>query len=462
MDIEFFGATDRVTGSCHILRCNGYTVLLDCGLIQGSREASELNRKPFPFEPDQLDAVILSHGHIDHSGRLPLLVNRGYKGEIHCQNATLDLTEVLLKDSAKLQEQDANYYNRKRKKKGEEPREPLYREQDAKGVFRALRGHPYRESFEPLPGIEVCFYNAGHILGSSIVQLKLLENGIARTLVFSGDIGQYDTPIINDPCPVDYADLLIMESTYGNRLHRERRDTIAEIGDILEKAHREGGNVLIPAFAIGRSQELLYLLGERFDEWQMERWQVYLDSPMAITASKIYWEYPHLYDPEATKFRRDLLEMPTLTNLRLTQSVDDSKAIANHKGGAIIIAGSGMCNGGRILHHLRNNLEKTNTHVIICGYQSPGTLGGRLVRGEEEVRIHGRWVKNKAQVHTVGGLSAHGDQKDLQRWMSGFKNAPRLFAVHGNEDGKKGLIDMAKAEFSWDAQIASEGQRVEV
>lgn len=462
MDIEFFGATDRVTGSCHILRCNGHTVLLDCGLIQGSREASELNRKAFPFESSEIDAVVLSHGHIDHSGRLPLLVSRGYKGEIHCQNATLDLVKVLLKDSARLQMQDAQYYNRKRKKNNEAPREPLYTEQDAKGVFQTLRGHPYRESFELLPGIQICFYNAGHILGSAIVEINLSENGKERTLVFSGDIGQYDTPIINDPYPIEHADLLIMESTYGNRVHRDRQETIKEIGEILEKAARDGGNVLIPAFAIGRSQELLYLLGDHFKEWEMHKWQVYLDSPMAISASKIYWNYPHLYDPEATKFRRDILEMPTLSNLRLTQDVKDSKAIAKHKGGAIIIAGSGMCSGGRILHHLKNHLENSKTHVIICGYQSPGTLGGRLVRKEEEVRIHGRWIKNNAQVHTVGGLSAHGDQKDLERWMSGFKNRPNLYVVHGNEDGKRGLMELAKNRFSWQAHLPNKGECVEI
>lgn len=462
MHVEFYGATESVTGSCHILRCNGHTVLLDCGLIQGSREAAERNRAPFPFDPATVDAVLLSHGHIDHSGRLPLLFGRGYRGQVHCQQATAELTEILLTDSARLQRQDADFYNRKRRRQGEPERQPLYDERDVRAVKTALRGHPYRQVFTLLPGIEVCFYNAGHILGSAIVELTLTEGDRQRTLVFSGDIGQYDTPIIHDPSPVARADVLIMESTYGNRLHRERTDTVAEIGAILERALADGGNVLIPAFAIGRSQELLYLLGERYDDWQMARWQVFLDSPMAIAAGKVYWDNPQLYDPEATRFRRQLLEMPTLGNLRLTPGVDDSKAIAHHRGCAIIIAGSGMCSGGRILHHLRNNLENPNTHVIIAGYQSPGTLGGRLVRGEPEVRIHGRWVQNKARIHTVGGLSAHGDRRDLERWMAGFENAPRLFAVHGNDDGKRGLVALAEERFGWRAQIARDGQRVEI
>ncbi len=462
MDIEFYGATDRVTGSCHLLRCNGHTVLLDCGLIQGSRASAELNRESFPFDAEKIDAVVLSHGHIDHSGRLPLLVSRGYRGDIHCQHATKDLVEILLKDSARLQQQDADYYNRKRKKKDESPRLPLYTEEHANGVFTGLKGHNYKNAFELLPGIEVCFYNAGHILGSAIVEIKLTEGDRQRTLVFSGDIGQYDTPIINDPYPIPHADLLLMESTYGNRIHRKREETVKELGEILAASAKDGGNVLIPAFSIGRSQELLYLLGEHYVDWDMENWQVYLDSPMAIAASKVYWDHPNLYDKEATKFRRDLLDMPTLKNLRLTTSVDESKAIARHKGGAIVIAGSGMCNGGRILHHLKNNLENANSHVIICGYQSPGTLGGRLVRGEEDIKIHGKWLKNNAKIHTVGGLSAHGDQVDLKRWMSGFKNKPELYVVHGNDDGKKGLLELARSSFNWEGNLAVAGQRVKI
>ncbi len=462
MEIEFFGATDRVTGSCHILRCNGYTVVLDCGLIQGARNSAELNRQDFPFESDQVDAVILSHGHIDHSGRLPLLVGRGYTGDIHCQNATVDIVDVLLKDSAQLQLQDADYYNRKRRKPGEPAREPLYTEQDANRALKSLRGHAYNTPFQLFPGIQVCFYNAGHILGSAIVELKLQEGDLTRTLVFSGDIGQYDTPIINDPFPVPHADVLLLESTYGHRAHRPREDTVQEIGEIIARAKDEGGNVLIPAFSIGRSQELLYTLGENFKEWTLAEWRVYLDSPMAISASKIYWDYPQLYDEQATKFRKDLLDMPTLSNLRLTRSVDESKAIAHYEGNAIIIAGSGMCSGGRILHHLKNNIEYTRNHVIICGYQSPGTLGGRLVRGEEEVRIHGRWFKNQATIHTVGGLSAHGDKNDLSRWLKGFKNNPRVFAVHGNDEAKRGLLELAKREFGWEADIAQEGQIVDL
>lgn len=458
MDITFYGATNSVTGSCHILRCNGHTVLLDCGSIQGSRKADTLNREPFPFDASDIDAVVLSHGHIDHSGRLPLLYKRGFSGEIHTQNASADLIEILLKDSARLQENDADWFNRKRRKEGEPAREPLYHMSDVDRLLKQVRGHRYKETFTLLPGIDVRLLDAGHILGSSIVEITLEEQGQQKTLVFSGDIGQHDTPIINDPTRIQHADAIIMESTYGNRYHRDREDTVAELGEIVAAAHRDGGNILIPAFAIGRSQELLYHLGNHYTEWGLKDWQIFLDSPMAIEASKVYWEYPQLYDEETTRLRKGIHEMPRLDNIHFSKSVEESKSIANYKGGAIVIAGSGMCTGGRILHHLKNNIENPRTHVIICGYQSPGSLGGRLVNGEEEIRIHGRWLKNRATVHTVGGLSAHGDQGDLMNWLGGFDKKPPVYVVHGNTKAKEGLVDHLKSEHNWPAEVAREGQ----
>ncbi len=462
MDITFYGATESVTGSCHIVRCNGHTVLLDCGLIQGSRKADKLNREDFPFSAKDIDAVVLSHGHIDHSGRLPLLCKRGYRGEIHTQNASADLIDILLKDSARIQEYDSDWYNRKRRKDGEPLREPLYRSQDAERVLKQVRGHRYGESFNLLPGIDIRFLDAGHILGSAIVELQLQEGEHKRVVVFSGDIGQYDTPIINDPSSVAQADMIIMESTYGNRHHRDRQSTIDELGEIIEKAHSDGGNILIPAFAIGRSQELLYHMGMQYEAWQLDNWQVFLDSPMAIEASRVYWDYPQLYDNETTRLRKGILDMPRLSNLNFSRSVEDSKAIANYKHGAIVIAGSGMCTGGRIMHHLRNHIPNPRTHVIICGYQSPGTLGGRLVNGEEEVKIHGKWVENRAQTHTVGGLSAHGDQADLMRWLNGFNGKPPIYLVHGNTGAKTGLRDHLRHEHDWPASIAQDAQVVDL
>lgn len=459
MDITFYGATESVTGSCHILRCNGHTILLDCGLIQGSRKASTRNREPFPFDAAAVDAVVLSHGHIDHSGRLPLVKKRGFNGLIHTHNASADLIEILLKDSAKLQESDAKWYNRKRRKPGEPAREPLYRSADVDALLPSVIGHRYGERFSVSPGIDVRMVDAGHILGSSIIELTLTENNLKRTLIFSGDIGQHGTPIINDPVRLPHADTIIMESTYGDRLHRARSDTIQELGEIIDAAHRDGGNILIPAFAIGRSQELLYHLGKHYTEWGLSNWSVFLDSPMAIEASQVYWDYPHLYDEETTRLRKRIHEMPRLQNLHFSLSVDDSKAIAQYKKGAIIIAGSGMCTGGRILHHLKNNLANPKTHIIICGYQSPGSLGERLVNREESVKIHGEWVENHAKIHTVGGLSAHGDQADLTRWLSGFESKAPVYVVHGNENAKHSLVEHL-TEQAWQAEVAREAQTI--
>ena len=437
MELEFFGAAGEVTGSCHILRVQGHTVLLDCGMIQGSRRQEARNREPFPFEANAVDAVILSHAHIDHSGRLPLLVKRGFKGKVWCQNATRDLTGVLLEDSANLQVRDAQWENRRRRRKEEPLLEPLYDVDDAKQAIRYLKGIRYGQWQQVVDGVSVRFHDAGHILGSAVVEVALEQGGVKRTLVFSGDLGQYDAPILRDPESIAQADLVLMESTYGGRRHRERSETIDEIGEIIANARHHRGNILIPAFAIGRSQEVLYQFGKNYDDWDMGRFRIFLDSPMAIEASEIYWDYPHLYDEEATRLRKGVNEMPPLKNLHLSRTADESKAINRLRGGAIVIAGSGMCNGGRIVHHLKHNLWRKETQVIIVGYQAYGSLGRRLVEGEPEVRIHGDWVPVRAQIHTVGGLSAHGDQEDLARWYAGFKNRPPLYLVHGEEDSAR-------------------------
>ncbi len=437
MHIEFFGAAGEVTGSCHILHVAGRKVLLDCGMIQGGKKQEKRNSDPFPFSSGDIDAVILSHAHLDHAGRLPLLIRRGYKGPIYVQSASKDLSDVLLRDSASLAERDAENRNRRRERAGKKPVKPLYVESDARQVSALMKPLPYRQSVEVLPGVELTFHDAGHILGSCIVDLKLHEGEITRRLVFSGDLGQYDTPVINDPESIDRADLVLMESTYGGRSHRDREDTVRELGDIIRSS--ENGNIIIPAFAVGRSQELLYLFGKHFKEWELQRFRIFLDSPMAIKASHIYWDYPNLYDEEATKLRRRNKEMPLLPNLHLCESAKESRAINRKRSGAIIIAGSGMCNGGRVLHHLKHNLWRKETHVLMVGYQGKGSLGRQLVDGHKYVKIHGQSVRNRATVHTVGGLSAHGDERDLLRWYSGFSNKPAVCLVHGSERSRENL-----------------------
>ncbi len=457
MHIEFYGATSGVTGSCHILRANGETILLDCGLIQGRRKEMEKNREPFPFSPKDISAVVLSHGHIDHSGRIPLLVKQGYQGPVYTQNATRDLCDILLQDSAYLQEKDAQYENKWRTRKKKPLIEPLYTVKDARAALGNLVGLRYREKKEILPGIHIRYQDAGHILGSGSVEIWLNENAREQKVVFSGDLGQYDTPILNDPAVIENADHLIVESTYGNRRHRDRQRTIDEMGEIIQQAAHQKGNLLIPAFAVGRTQEVLYYLGKYYQKWEMDRWQVFLDSPMAIRASKVYWEYPHLYDEEATRLREKVHEMPQLRNLHLTESPQESMAINQIRSGAIIISASGMCTGGRIVHHLKNNISRRGAHIMIVGYQANGTLGRKLVDGHSRVRIHGDDYRVKANIHTIGGLSAHADIDDLMHWVGNFSSKPHVHVVHGDAEPKQYFRDKLEAELNLKATVPGPG-----
>ena len=329
MQLEFFGAAGEVTGSCHIIRVAGARLLLDCGMVQGGRDAPERNRLPFPFEASAIDAVVLSHAHVDHCGRLPLLVKRGFRGPIYTNPACADLVPILLRDSANLAIKDAERQNRDEVQgRSDENRvQPLFDLDDVERTLRLIRRIAYDTPVEVLPGASVRVHDAGHILGSSSVELSLEENAIRRRIVFSGDLGQYDTPILKDPHRFESADLVLMESTYGNRRHRSRDDTERELGAIVAQAARDGGNILVPAFAIGRSQELLYLLAKNYGEWRMDRWKIFLDSPMAIAASRVYWKHPDRYDEEAARLREGFRGMPALPNLVLAESADESRAI---------------------------------------------------------------------------------------------------------------------------------------
>lgn len=445
MQLEFFGAAGEVTGSCHILRVGGKELLLDCGMIQGGRDAPERNRMPFPFDASAIDAVVLSHAHIDHCGRLPLLVKRGYRGPIYTNTACAELVPILLRDSANLAMRDAERTN-KYADAGAPRVEPLYDLDDVATTLELIRPIPYDIRRDVLPGVTVRVRDAGHILGSSSVEVWVTEGEVKRKIVFSGDLGQYGTPILHDPWRFESADLVLIESTYGDRRHRSRDDTERELGGILAQAARDGGNVIVPAFAIGRSQELLYLLAKHYAEWQLVRWKIFLDSPMAIAASKVYWRHPERFDEEASRLREGFRGLPPLPNLSLTETADESRAINNIRAGAIIIAGSGMANGGRILHHLKHNLERKECHVLIVGFQAPGTLGRLLVDRAPEVRIHGATVRNRAQVHTLGGLSAHGDQADLLRWYDSFTPRPPVFIVHGEVPPGEALAKELRAK----------------
>jgi metallo-beta-lactamase family protein len=462
MQLEFFGGAGEVTGSCHILTVNGRRLLLDCGMIQGGSSPDERNRAEFPFDAARVDAVILSHAHIDHCGRLPLLRKRGFRGPIFTNPACRDLMRILLADSATMQERDAERDNRKRQKNGLRGGvEPLYTLEDALDLLQQVRTVPYGRAVEVLPGVELTFRDAGHILGSASVWLTLREGDLVRRVTFSGDVGQYDTPILRDPEPGPAADVVLMESTYGDRLHRDRAATLEELGSILRDAKRDGGNVLIPAFAVGRTQEILYELATHYTEWKLDDWRVFLDSPMAIEATAVYWKHAELFDAEAQEWRARERAMPALPNLTLTRTADESMAINRLTHGAIVIAGSGMCTGGRIVHHLKHNLARPECHVVFSGFQAQGTLGRAIVERREHVRIHGSPVRVAAQVHTLGGFSAHGDQHDLMRWYGAIPGRPPVWLVHGEPAAAEALRDAFRRDGTR-AEVAVAGVKLDL
>ena len=457
MRVHFHGAAGEVTGSMHLVEAAGKRILLDCGLCQGSAELEASNADPFPFDVAGIDALVLSHAHIDHIGRVPLLVKRGFRGAIHAQTATAELLPIMLLDAASLAESDAERFNRRRAH-GEAQKQPLYTKEDVADAIDLLRAHDYDRRASVLDGIEIAFRDAGHILGSSIVELW----ADGRKLVFSGDLGPHGTPILRDPTPIREADLLLMESTYGDRNHKQRADTIIELGDILEQAWRDGGNVLIPAFAVGRSQELLYWFARHWDEWKLSRWQVFLDSPMAGKVVQVYDRHHDLFDAEARKVWAERPSPFRLPNLHVTASTEESMAINRFQRGAIIIAGSGMCTGGRIVHHFKHNIWRQECHVVFPGFQARGTLGRSIVDGAEFIKVLHQRFAVRAKVHTLGGFSAHAGRAQLIDWVSHFDHHPELYLVHGELEKMQALQKTLKEQLNWDASIPEPGEQIAI
>ncbi len=460
MDITFYGAAEEVTGSCYLIRNQGYHVLLECGLFQGMPADEARNREPFPFDPSTIDAVILSHAHIDHSGRLPQLVKGGYSGSIHTHGATRDLCNIMLADSAFLNEKEAEWANRKRERKGLPLIEPLYTMEDVKHTITRFNGVAYHEEHEVVPGVRFILHDAGHILGASIVELILSEGGVERRILFSGDLGQKGLPILRDPEVVHGADLLLMESTYGDRLHLSWRDTLEELRQIFLSADHRRGNILIPAFTVGRTQEILYLFGKYFHEWRLERWQIFLDSPMGIESTEVYSQYSNLYDREARRITDEKGNFFNLPNFHLSHRTEDSMKLNQIRSGAIIIAGSGMCTGGRIKHHLKHNLWRRDSHLIISGFQARGTLGRSIVDGARHVRLWGETIKVAAKVHSIGGLSAHADQQGLLNWYRRMEPTPPVVLVHGEPSVQSILKGLLQEELGAEVTIATPGMRL--
>ena len=462
MEIELLGATREVTGSCFLLRVGDQRVLLDCGLIQGRQEDEDRNREPFPFDVDSIDAVVLSHAHLDHSGRIPLLVKRGFAGPVFCQKATKDLCHIMLQDAAYLNEKEAEWTNRKRERKGQDLVEPLYDREQAAAALDNFRGFDYDREIDVVPGVTIRFRDAGHILGSTIVEVWAEEGDMRRKVVFSGDLGHRDAPILRDFTPIEDADLVLMESTYGDRRHRSWDETREELRQIFNSASHERGNVLIPSFAVGRAQDLLYLMAKHFDEWHLKNWDIYLDSPMAIEATRVYARHHELYDEEAQQMWHENAETPLLPNLHMSKDTEESMALNDRKAGAIIIAGSGMVTGGRIKHHIKHHAWRPNTHIMIVGFQARGTPGRALVDGAKDLRLWGEEIRIAARVHTIGGLSAHADQEGLTEWYGAFKDHPPIVLVHGEPDAMESLAGRLRKQHKARVMISAYGAVIDL
>ena len=445
MKLSFYGADYCVTGSCHCLEVNGKRILVDCGLQQGR---DEVDRQELPFAPNTIDYVLVTHAHIDHTGRLPLLVRQGFKGEIWTTRLTANLMEIMLVDSAHIQQSDAEYLNRKNQRAGRPFVEPLYTVEDAERVRGYVHTRRYGEPFTLCEGVEVTFTDAGHLLGSSSITVDATENGVTKTIVFSGDIGNLNQPIIRDPVLLKKGDYVVMESTYGDRDHVEVWSYTAELAKVIDQTLGRGGNVVIPAFAVGRTQELLYFL-RRIKQEHLVRsvrdFPVYIDSPLATRATTIFCgDLKDYLDDEALELVKGGADMFSFPGLHMTESLEESKMLNTDKTPKVIISASGMCDAGRVRHHLKYNLWREESTVVFVGFQAPGTLGRSLLEGAESVKLFGEEVAVKAQIVNFKGLSSHADRNHLLEWAQSFENPAHFFIVHGDREVAPYFADSLK------------------
>lgn len=467
MRLGFLGAAGEVTGSCYLVESGDTRFLVDCGMFQGGPEARAKNLKAldFGFDVRSIDFVLLTHAHIDHSGLLPRLSMLGYKGPIYTTPATVDLLEVLLPDSAHIQEKEAEWQLRHRHRRGANERgipAPLYSVMQAQAVLQQLEPVPYEAAFRPAENVDVRFRDAGHILGSAMLEVTLLGEGKSRRLVFSGDLGMPGRPVLRDPRQPAQADLLLVESTYGDRLHRSLAETEEEIVEAFERTRAAHGNLIIPAFAVGRTQEMLYMLADLVRRKRLKPLKVYVDSPMASTATRITVAHQELLDPETRELIAWQEKHPDKMKIEFVGDVEASKRLNEIRQGAVIVSASGMCEAGRIKYHLRENLSRSECSVLITGFQAAGTLGRRLVDGAKLVHIFGQPVPVRARIYTVGGLSAHADQAALLGWLGGFHQAPKhTFVVHGEATASANFAAAIQEKLGWSGvQVARPGQFV--
>lgn len=460
MKIRFLGAARGVTGSCFHLAIEGLQVIVDCGMYQG-KNADEINRMPFAFDPQKIDYLLLTHAHLDHSGLIPKLIAAGFQGRIITTTATADLVEIMLYDSAHIQEKDAEWLMKKSLRAGKnEIIEPLYTTEDVTASLPFFDRKNYGTIESLGNGLRYRFVDAGHILGSGSLEIWFPGVSGEKKIVFSGDVGKNENPIIKDPEHVAEADYVVVESTYGNRLHKGMEESIDEMVEAIKSTFKRGGNVLFPAFAVGRTQDILYILNRLIREKRLRDLDVYVDSPLADKATKIYMSHPEFFDAEAV----NLFKVKSTEGMRIhfTTTVEESQKINKIKSGAIIIAGSGMCEGGRIRHHFKHNLWRPECSIVFTGFQVRGTLGRLIVDGIKNVRVLGEEIAVRARVYTIGGFSAHADQKELLEWLGSFQSKPEVFVVHGEENVSLEFEKIIKEKLGFVARVPHKGEEFEI
>lgn len=457
MKIMFCGATTGVTGSCHLLKTENHNVLLDCGQFQGGKAQEALNADPFPFEPSEVECMILSHAHIDHCGRIPLLVKRGFRGKIYCTDATADLLEVMLLDSAHIHEMDAQWQSKRNLRAGKPPIDPLYTTEDAQEALKYVEPILYDQQICLNDDMKIVFNDAGHILGSAITEIWVTEGERESKIVFSGDLGMKNRPILRDPVTIKKADCVIMETTYGNRNHAQNSMSVKQLIDIILKTTRRGGTVVIPSFAVGRTQELIYELNRFYEKsspdyrQELDKVDVIVDSPMATTATEVFRNNAQVFDEETKAYIMKGDNPLDFKNLRFTRSTEESRALNTDHTPKVIISASGMCEAGRIRHHLKHNLWDARNSVIFVGYQGEGTLGRSLIEGKKDITLFGEEVHVNAEIYNLEGFSGHADQNGLLEWISGFQQPPRqIFLVHGEEQSKKDFAKLIHDKLGYD------------
>ena len=466
MKLEFLGAAQTVTGTMHMLTVNGTRILMDCGLYQGRRAESFERNRNLPFDATKVDVLVLSHAHIDHSGNIPSLVKSGFQGNIFVTPGTRDLCSIMLRDSGHIQEADARYVNKKRREKGQPPVEPLYTMEDAKRSLNNFISINYERQMSIAPGVTLTFYDAGHILGSAMVSLDIEEDGQRRRLLFTGDLGRPDTPLLQDPAVPAVANVLITESTYGNRLHQSGHENIHQLRDIVNRVHHRGGKLIIPAFSVGRTQGIVYALHQLMDGGEIPKLRVFVDSPLSVNATEVFLLHPECYDEETQAFLSESKSRNPFSfdSIRYVREVAQSKEINTFDRPAVIISASGMCETGRILHHLKNNIEDRRNAVAIVGWQAPHTLGRRLVEEQPKVKIFGEPYTRRAEVYVLNGFSAHADRGELLGWFDRANN-PGLhdvFVVHGEPEATTALAAAFTDRGVRHVLVPERGQQVEV